>query len=218
MEGRTRPFFIGIAGGTGSGKTLLTAILAEKYAHLGVVILDQDSYYRDRSYLSLAERKLVNYDDADAIDHDLLFEHLRRLVAGESIDKPEYSFTTHTRQPYGKPLSAKGMVFLEGLFALCDPRCRSLLDLKVFVDADADVRFIRRLRRDVLERARTVESVIDQYLGAVRPMHELYVQPTQAYADIVVDNTGLLDSAVTKIEKAISEKYALYTARNATGG
>jgi uridine kinase len=216
----TKPFLIGIAGGTGSGKTLLATSLAGRYAHLGVSILDLDSYYRDQRHLSEEERSLVNFDKAEAIDHDLLFQHLEKLMAGMPIEKPCYSFATHTRQPHHESVEARPMVILEGLFALWDSRIRSLMDLKVYVEADPDVRFIRRLRRDVLDRKRTVESVIGQYLQTVRPMHQLSVQPTRAYADIVVDNTDQFDPAISIVERAIRERRPLFAPRGEkkTGG
>lgn len=206
MEDFKKPFLIGIAGGTGSGKTLLATSLAGRYAHIGVSILDQDSYYRDQSHLHEEERSRVNYDEAMAIDHDQLFQHLEQLAAGRPIAKPCYSFATHTRQPRVESVEARPMIILEGLFALWDSRIRSLMDLRVYVEAAADVRFIRRLRRDVLERQRTLESVIEQYLRTVRPMHELYVEPTRAYADLVVDNSDRLDPAISIVERAIRER------------
>lgn len=213
VEDFKRPFLIGIAGGTGSGKTLVANSLADRYARIGVSLLDQDSYYRDRSYLSEEERSQVNYDEACGIDHDLLFQHLQQLMAGRSIKRPCYSFATHTRLARIEPVEAKPMVILEGLFALWDPRIRSLMDLKVYVEADADVRFIRRLRRDVLERKRTVESVIEQYTQTVRPMHHKYVNPTKAFADIVVENTDRLDLVLSTVERVIEERQPMFAAR-----
>ncbi len=202
---------IGITGGTGSGKTLVANSLAERYAHIGVSLLDQDSYYRDRSHFSEEVRSQVNYDEADAIDHDLLFKQLQQLMAGRPIEKPCYSFATHTRLARVECVEAKPLIVLDGLFALWDPRIRGLMDLKVYVEADADVRFIRRLRRDVLERGRTIDSVIDQYLKTVRPMYQLYVEPTRAYADIVVDNTDRLDPATSVVERAVRERRHSFT-------
>ncbi len=210
VEAQTKPFLIGIAGGTGSGKTLLATTLARKYAQVGVCILNQDSYYHDRSQLSVEERSRVNYDEAPAIDHDMLFAHLQKLVAGKAIEKPRYDFATHTRQAECDLVSPKPVVFLEGLFALWDPNCRALMGLKVYVEADADIRFIRRLRRDVLERGRTVEYVIAQYLQTVRPMHHAYVEPTRAYADLVVDNSESLEPALLEVERAIRERLPHY--------
>jgi len=201
----TRSLLIGVAGGTGSGKTLLTTTLVARYAHIGVCIIDQDSYYHDQSHLSPEERTKVNFDQASAIDHPLLFDHLQRLIAGQAIRKPRYDFATHSRQAESDPVYPMPLIILEGLFTLWDPKCRSLMDLKVYVESDADIRFIRRLRRDTLERGRTVESVVVQYLTTVRPMHKLYVEPTRTYADIVVDNSDRLDAAVSIVERGIRE-------------
>jgi len=206
VEAQTKPFLIGIAGGTGSGKTLLTMTLAGRFTRIGVCILNQDSYYHDQSRRRPEERSRVNYDEASVIDHDRLFEDLQDLIAGQAIRKPRYDFATHTRQAESDPVYPMPLILLEGLFALWDPKCRSLMDLKVYVEADADIRFIRRLRRDVLERGRTVDSVIEQYSKTVRPMHQLYVEPTRAYADIVVDNTDRPDPAISVVERAILDR------------
>jgi len=186
--GQLMPVIIGITGGTGSGKTILARSIAERYAHLGVALVDQDSYYRDQRHLSLPERESVNYDEPSAIDHDLLLEHLRQLREGRPIVKPQYCFASHTRSGQGESVAPKPIIVVEGLFALWQPRIRSLMALKIFVEADADIRFIRRLQRDVLERGRSVQSVVEQYLQTVRPMHQLYVEPTKADADLVVDS------------------------------
>lgn len=203
VEHITRPFLIGVAGGTGSGKTLLTAALARRFAPVGVSIVEQDAYYHDRSHLSGEGRSQVNYDEVGAMDHELLFQHLQMLLGGQAIEKPRYDFGTHTRRPECEVVAPKPVIFLEGLFALWDPKCRSLMDLKVYVEAEADMRFIRRLRRDVLERGRTVESVIAQYLQTVRPMHLMYVEPTKAFADLVVDNSESLEPALREVDRAL---------------
>lgn len=200
---------VGIAGGTGSGKTIVAANLANRYAQIGVLILDLDSYYRDQSHLNEVERTLVNYDEPQVVDHDLLFHHLQQLIAGQPIEKPRYCFATHTRDHEGELVHPRPIIFVEGLFALWYPPLRSLMDLKVYVEADADMRFIRRLRRDVLERGRTIESVIAQYVQTVRPMHRAHIEPTKAYADVVVDNTESLEQAVTVIDQALAQRYPL---------
>jgi len=198
---------VGIAGGTGSGKTAVTRALAAKYRRVGVLTIGQDSYYRDQSHMSEEERALVNYDKPQAIDHDLLFQHLRRLLAGQNVQKPHYCFATHTRARETELIQLQPIVLVEGLFALWDKRIRALMNLKVYVEADPDIRFIRRLRRDILERGRTVESVVTQYLETVRPMHQTYVEPTKAYADLVLDNNTSLEHAIARIAQAISERY-----------
>jgi uridine kinase len=206
MSNPGQPLVVGIAGGTGSGKTVVATNLAKRYAQIGVLILDQDSYYRDQRHLSEAERTLVNYDEPQVVDHDLLFHHLQQLIAGQPIEKPRYRFATHTRDPEWEVVHPRPIIFVEGLFALWYSPLRSLMDLKVYVEADPDMRFIRRLRRDVLERGRTVESVIAQYLKTVRPMHLAHIEPTKAYADVVVDNTESLEQAVTLIDRAIAKR------------
>ncbi len=199
------PFVIGITGGTASGKTTLAAGLLRKYAQEGTCLLDQDSYYRDRSHLSMSERRYINYDEPEAFEHDLLLLHLQRLVGGEPVEKPVYCFTTHTRSTEVRLVHPASVILLEGLFALWDPRIRALMDLRIYVDADADLRFIRRARRDVLERARTMESVINQYLGSVRPMHLLYIEPTRTYADLVLQNNGTEEELFLAGEEAITQ-------------
>jgi uridine kinase len=202
---------IGITGGTGSGKTMLARGIGARLAARGVALLDQDSYYQDQSHLALPEREAVNYDEPAAIDHDLLFEHLRELLAGRTIVKPIYCFASHTRSGKGEIIAPKAIIVVEGLFALWDPRIRSLMALKVFVHADADIRFIRRLQRDVLERGRSVQSVVEQYLHTVRPMHRFYVEPTRRYADVVVNNTdnnkdsSWIQPVLTRIENLPSQ-------------
>ena len=208
--GQLMPVIIGIGGGTGSGKTTLARALVERYAIVGVALVDQDSYYRDQSHLSLPERESVNYDEPSAIDHDLLLEHLRELRAGRRIVKPQYCFASHTRSGEGETVAPRPLVVVAGLFALWEPRIRSLMALKIFVDADADIRFIRRLQRDVLERGRSVQSVVEQYLQTVRPMHKLYIEPTRRHADLVVYNTDTSGESLWT-EQALTKVAALLT-------
>lgn len=210
------PFVIGITGGTGSGKTTLAARLLHKFAQEGVCLLEQDSYYRDRSHLSTSERDRINYDEPEAVEHDLLFRHLQHLTRGTPIEKPVYCFKTHTRSSEIRLVHPAPVILLEGLFALWDPRIRSLQDLKIYVDAAADIRFIRRVHRDVFERGRTVESVIDQYLCSVRPMHERYIEPTKAYADLVIQNNGDVTELLSAAEQAINQAF-LRKRRNTSG-
>jgi len=186
-----KAFIIGIGGGTGAGKTTLARRLALLYADQGTVILDQDSYYRDQSQMTFDQRVLTNYDEPAALDCDLLLRHLEQLAAGEPIQKPCYSFVTNTRTPEVVEIPSAPIVILEGLMALWDERLRAMMDLQIFVEADSDIRLMRRLIRDVHERGRTLESTVAQYRDSIRPMHRRYVEPTKAYADLVVDTTEI---------------------------
>ena len=192
---------IGIAGGTGAGKSTLVRAVIGRF---GGVCVGLDSYYRDRSAIKLEERSQINYDEPAAIDHTLLIEHLRRLRAGESIQKPRYSFHTHTRTGTETVPSAR-LILVDGLFTLWWEELRTLLDLRVFVDAPADLRLLRRVQRDVTERGRSVESVMTQYLQTVRPMHERYVEPTKLHADLVVTNGRLREECTKPIVAAVHE-------------
>lgn len=204
MNQQPQPFLVAIAGGTGAGKTTLAKRLAERYRELGATLMDQDSYYHDLSYLDEQARAQVNFDDPAALDHDLLFSHLEQLLAGEAIQKPRYAFAIHTRTGELDRVASNPLIILEGLWALWDARVRALAGLKVYVDADADIRFIRRLRRDVVERGRTWESVVAQYSTSVRPMHQLYVEPTRAFADLVFDTMRTpLEESLAGIEQAL---------------
>jgi uridine kinase len=184
------PILIGIAGGTGSGKTTLATHLLSTFANEGACLLEQDSYYLDRGHLPPAERAALNYDEPAAIEHDLILVHIQSLLSGKSIEKPVYNFKTHTRTRDVHVVPPAPVILLEGLFALWDPRARALMNLKIYVDAAVDLRCLRRARRDVCERGRTIESFIDQYLVTVRRMHQEHIEPTKAYADLVLENNG----------------------------
>ena len=203
----SKPFVIGIGGGTGAGKSTITQIICSRYAELGVCLVDQDSYYQDRSHLSAQERQTINYDHPAAFDHDLLVDHLERLAQGAPIEKPRYCFITHTRSSSVDVVHSASIIVLEGILALWDPRIRLLTDLKIYVDADPDLRFIRRLRRDVLERGRTVQSVITQYLESVRPMHQEHIEPTKAYADMVINNSSSLPDMAATIDELLAQRF-----------
>jgi uridine kinase len=198
------PVTVGIAGGTGAGKTAIVKRLTEKYADRGVAVLDQDSYYRDRSPLSPQERAAVNFDEPSALDHDLILAHVEELRRGNSVKKPCYSFVSHTRTGKFQVIRPAELIIVEGIFALHDPRLRGVLDVKLFVHADADVRFIRRLERDIRDRGRTVDSVISQYVRSVRPMHDQYIEPTKAFADLVLMGTVPVDRAIEQVEEMIA--------------
>ncbi len=190
---------LGIAGGTGAGKSTVVRALIGRF---GGVCVGLDSYYRDRSAIRLEERSQINYDEPAAIDHALLIQHLRRLRAGEAIQKPRYSFHTHTRTGIDTIPSAR-LILVDGLLTLWWEELRTLLDLRVFVDAPADLRLLRRIQRDVTERGRSVESVLAQYLRTVRPMHERYVEPTKLHADLVVTNERLIEECTEPIIAAV---------------
>lgn len=199
---------IGIAGGTASGKTSLAKRLAKTYGKSNsVLIIRQDDYYKDQRHLTMAERLKVNYDHPLAFDNDLLAQHLRDLSTGKAVHKPTYDFTLYTRADAVEVLQPADVIVIEGLFILEDELLRSLCDIKLFVDTPADVRFIRRLRRDVRDRGRSMDLVIDQYLTTVRLMHDTFIEPSKRYADVIVPEGGKNEVAVdlltTKIDSII---------------
>jgi uridine kinase len=185
-----RRVVIGVAGGSGSGKTTVVRRIVESLGPDQVSVLEHDHYYRDRNDLRLEERAALNYDHPDALETDLLVEHVRALKAGRSVEVPLYDFARYARRVDTESLSPRKAVIIEGILIFTDRALRDLMDVKVFVDADADTRFIRRLQRDVAERGRTMESVIEQYLGTVKPMHFEFVEPTKRYADIIIPVGG----------------------------
>lgn len=180
---------IGIAGGTGSGKTTF-ALALQAAAGEDSVIISQDSYYVANTHLSFEERLKINYDHPDAFEDQLLIEHLQKLRRGEPIEVPIYGFTAYVRTDRTIPVRPRRIVLVEGILVLANPELRSLFDLKVFVDTDPDVRLLRRLTRDVKERGRSLESVHHQYLSTVKPMHEAFVEPSKKYADLIVPQGG----------------------------
>ena len=184
------PLVVGIAGGTASGKTTVARKVREALADCRVAFIDQDSYYRDLSDMTLAERREINFDHPDAFDTELLINHLEALRASESIEQPIYDYPTHSRRAETIHVEPRPVIIVEGILVFVNPQMRGLMDLKIFVDTDADIRFIRRLDRDVHERGRTVESVISQYTTTVRPMHLQFVEPSKRYADIIIPEGG----------------------------
>ena len=181
---------IGICGGTGSGKTTVANRILESVCAREVVFIQQDSYYRNLKDLPLDFRQVANFDHPDALDNELLIHHVRKLKNGEAIDLPIYDFKTHSRLNETRPVDPKPIVIVEGILIFSEPRLLELMDIKVFVDTDSDTRFIRRLQRDVAERGRTMESVIDQYQTTVKPMHLEFVEPSKRYADVIVPLGG----------------------------
>ena len=202
---------IGIAGGSASGKTSISRQIYEyfKGSHT-TCIIKQDDYYKDQSHLSFEERVKTNYDHPFAFDNDLLVEQLSLLKEGKAIEKPTYDYTKHTRSDVVEIIEPRDVYILEGLFVLYDKKIRDMCDILIFVDTDADIRFIRRLRRDIEERGRSLDSVCHQYLDTVRPMHEQFVEPSKRYAHVIIPeggtNTVAIDLLITKISSVIDKK------------
>ncbi len=196
------PIIIGIAGGTGSGKSTLADNIRKEFAN-NITMLSHDYYYKSNSYLSFDERKKLNYDHPDAFDTDLLIEHLNKLKKGEVIYRPNYSFVTYLREEQTVEVVPKKVILLDGILIFENKELRDMMDIKIFVDTDADIRFIRRLVRDVSDRGRTLESVIEQYTTIVKPMHEQFVEPSKKYADIIVPEGGYNHVALNMIIEKI---------------
>ena len=181
---------IGIAGGTGSGKTTVVRRIQEYFKPGEVVIIPQDSYYKDSSHVPVEERQNINFDHPNAFDWDLLSEHIAMLKDGKAVEQPTYSYLTCTRQEETIHVEPREVIIIEGILALCDETLRDLMDLKIFVDADPDDRLIRVIRRDVVERGRTAEAVIDRYERVLKPMHMEFIEPTKRYADVIIPQGG----------------------------
>ena len=194
---------IGMAGGTGSGKTTVVKKIVNSFPDEQVIMLPQDAYYKDQSHLPLEDRRKINYDHPMAFDNELLIEHIEALSKGQAVDLPVYSYITYTRSKEYIHIEPREILIVEGILVLDDARVRDLLDIKIFVDTDADERFIRRLKRDIMERGRSVESVIDQYMNIVRPMHLQFVEPTKRYADVIVPEGGQNEVAIDLITTKI---------------
>lgn len=210
---RMEPVIIGLAGGTGSGKTTVAVNVKSRFSAKNVLILPHDSYYRDRSDLPFEEREKLNYDHPSAFENELLIDHLRKLRNWETIRRPKYDYKTHSRCEETLRVEPAEIVLLEGILVLEDEELRSLMDIKIYIDADSDERFIRRLLRDMKERKRSADSVIEQYVATVRPMHLQFVEPSKRYADIIVPEGGhnavAIDLLVSKIRDVL---------RNSDGG
>jgi uridine kinase len=203
-----KPFVIGIAGGTGSGKTTVARRIYESLQLDAAAFIDQDSYYKELAHLTLEERRQVNFDHPDSLDNELLCHHLRELIERRPIDKPVYDFAAHTRSPESTRVLPRDVVLVEGILLFVEPELRELFDLKIFVDTEADVRFIRRLKRDVEDRGRSVETVIDQYLATVRPMHFEFVEPSKRYADIILPRGGNNAPGISVVTARVRERLA----------
>jgi uridine kinase len=198
-----RPLVIGIAGGTGSGKTTVAAKIAEALPADGVSVIQHDWYYRDRGHLAEAARALVNFDEPDALDNAALASDLLVLKGGRSVVCPQYDFATHTRRPEGRAIAPRPIVIVEGILIFAVPDLRDAFDLRLFVDTDDDIRLLRRIRRDIEERGRDIAAIGEQYLRTVRPMHQLHVAPSRRYAHLIIpeggENTPALDVIVGRL-------------------
>lgn len=203
-----RPMLIGITGGTGSGKTSVAREITRNIAPENIVIIEQDNYYKDQTHLTWDQRILTNYDHPNAFDMDLLYNHLQQLLNGQGIEKPLYNFSKHTRAKHTERVEPREVIILEGILVLDDLRLRELMDIKIFVDTDADVRIIRRILRDMKERGRSIDSVVEQYLSVVRPMHMQFIEPTKKYADLIIPEGGknqvAIDILVTKVNDIVN--------------
>ncbi len=197
---------IGICGGTGSGKTTIARKIIETIGSDKVALITQDSYYRNLADMPLDERHQVNFDHPDSIDSEMLVNHLKRLKLGQPIEMPIYDFRTHTRSEKTERIEPKPVIIVEGILIFAEPKILNLLDVKIYVDTPDDIRFIRRLQRDIRERGRTVESVIEQYFSTVRPMHLEFVEPSKRYADIIIPEGGNTQAGIEFICSKIREE------------
>ena len=207
---RKKPVLIGIAGGSASGKTTIARLIADHFSEANrVIIIKEDDYYKEQFNMTYEERSKINYDHPFAFDTELLHQHLQMLIDGKEIQKPIYDYTIHNRSKETEIVHPADVIILEGLFVLENKETRSLLDIKIFCDSPADVRFIRRLLRDVKERGRQLDNIVEQYLNTVRVMHEEFVEPSKRYADLIVPNVGsnsvAYDLLITKINSIISQ-------------
>ncbi|MDT2757307.1 uridine kinase [Enterococcus asini] len=205
---KNKPILIGVTGGSGSGKTSVSRAIFNHFPDHSIMMVEQDSYYKDQSHLSFEERLNTNYDHPFAFDTDLLIEHIQKLQQYEAIEKPVYDYVAHTRSVATILQEPKEVIILEGILILEDERLRDLMDIKIYVDTDDDIRIIRRIKRDMEERGRTLDSVIEQYLSVVKPMYHQFIEPTKRYADIIVPEGGenhvAIDLIATKVSTYLS--------------
>jgi uridine kinase len=199
---------VGIAGGTGSGKTTVAKTIAAALPEGGGAMIEFDAYYRDRPEMSFEERALLNFDHPESLEIELLVEHLRALRSGEGVDVPIYDFKTHRRRPESRRVEPAKVVIVEGILVFVDARVREQLDMKIFVDTDSDIRVFRRIRRDMEQRGRTFESIRDQYYKTVRPMHLQFVEPSKRWADLIIPEGGnnkvALDLIISKLQMVLA--------------
>ncbi|RLC95123.1 MAG: uridine kinase [Chloroflexi bacterium] len=198
-----RPIVIAVAGGTGSGKTTVANEILRRVGAEHIAYIPHDAYYRDLSHLPPAQRAQVNFDHPSSLETELLVEHLRELRAGRTVAIPIYDFTAHTRTREKRRVEPASVIMVEGILVFAEPELRDLFDVKLYVDTDADVRFIRRLQRDIEERGRSVESVCEQYLSTVRPMHLEFVEPSKRYADVIIPEGGFNEVAIEMVAARI---------------
>ena len=207
---KSKPIIIGVTGGSGSGKTSVSRAIFNNFPDHSIMMLEQDSYYKDQSHLSFEERLNTNYDHPFAFDNDLLIQHVGDLLNYKAIEKPVYDYVAHTRSQATIIQEPKEVIILEGILILEDERLRDLMDIKVYVDTDDDIRIIRRIKRDMEERGRTLDSVIEQYLTVVKPMYHQFIEPTKRYADIIVPEGGenhvAIDLITTKVASFLNHK------------
>ncbi len=207
MARKSEPITIGVAGGTGSGKTTVAEAILKRVGFQHIAFLQHDAYYCDQGHLLPEERAKVNYDHPDTLDNELLVEHVKALRAWQPIEVPIYDFTTHTRTPQTRRVEPQPVILLEGILIFAVRDLQELMDVKIYVDTDADMRFIRRLQRDIAERGRTMSSVIEQYLSTVRPMHLEFVEPSKRYADVIIPEGGFnevaMDMVVAQIQRLL---------------
>ncbi len=205
-----QPIVIGVAGGSGSGKTTVVREIQRLHGDDSVIVLQHDWYYRDRSQTSPEEREAINYDHPDALETELMVEHLTTLRGGQAVDAPIYDFRSHTRAIERRRVEPHAVIVVDGILILADKALRELMDIRVFVDTDADLRLVRRINRDIVERGRTLESVVRQYLGTVRPMHLEFVEPSKRYAHVIFPEGGLnrvaVDMLATKVSSILRER------------
>ena len=207
---KSKPIIIGVTGGSGSGKTSVSRAIFNNFPDHSIMMLEQDSYYKDQSHLSFEERLNTNYDHPFAFDNDLLIQHVGDLLNYKAIEKPVYDYVAHTRSQATIIQEPKEVIILEGILILEDERLRDLMDIKLYVDTDDDIRIIRRIKRDMEERGRTLDSVIEQYLTVVKPMYHQFIEPTKRYADIIVPEGGenhvAIDLITTKVASFLNHK------------
>lgn len=210
MPPKKTPLVIGIAGGSGSGKTTVASIVLDRVGRHRIAYLPHDAYYRDLTELPKNQRTQVNFDHPDSLESELMAKHIQMLKNWEGVDMPVYDFTTHHRTEKTLRVNPQRVILVEGILIFADPTLRSMFDVKIFVDTDPDIRFIRRLQRDIAERGRTTETVINQYLSTVRPMHLEFVEPSKRYADVIIPEGGLnavaMDMVISRIEALLKEE------------